>query len=366
MLVLPKISLHVTNTSRDNNSTRSHLTLQIFQKTTATLSMDFFEDLWHRPRASQPIMAIMRYVVGHYDGSADRSVRTWVLACADGKLYLAMKMGTIDDRRLTITDSATWLDRREGVPPVRFLPSALWPRARRSWTRYLPSGGDRSSQVYKKHKDPLMMVLESPHAYRNITDDDIHKLISFREIESSEYLLRHPHPNIAEYKGVECRSELVTIRPDGSSIRARFDTERALSLVFKKYSSNLEDWVDDGKPVSVTKCLTHIVRGIEYLHSLGLVHCDIKPDNIFVDNSNRGHISYVVGDFDSVAPEGSRYDLKAGDRRFSKHKEFHRDLVEKDDDWYAFEKTKKWLLRRLGRRERDYEHIGGPGRVRRF
>lgn len=308
-------------------------------------------------------MDVMDHIIDY--SKSDRTYRTWVLACADAKLYIAMKKTKIEPARLLTTDPTTWLDPRQCLAPARFRPSALWPRARSSYHRYASIGVDNSSSVYKKYKEPLSVVTESDHAYPNITDSEMFKLISEREIETCERLRRYPHPNIAKYKGVECRSEMVCRRPYGVEIRAKFDTERVTKIVFKRYSSSLHDWVLKGKPVSLTDCLTSIVSGIKHMHSLGLVHCDIKPDNIFVDRVDSRHTYYVVGDFDSTAQKGSVYELKGGTSGWGKDKEFDRDWVEEDDDWYAFEITKAWLIRQLGRRARDYNHIGGPGRLRR-
>jgi serine/threonine protein kinase len=273
-----------------------------------------------------------------------------------------MIKGKIDARRLLNSDPTIWED--VCIGPVQFRPSSLWPRAHSSYHRYSSNGGDDSS-VYKKFKDPLLLATESEDAHEHFTDDDMYKKISQREIEMCERLRQHPHPNIAKYKGVECRTKMVCRRSNGVELFRKFDSERVVKIVFKRYSSSLHDWVLAGKPISLTECLTSIAHGIRHMHSLGLVHCDIKPDNIFVDSGSSRHISYVVGDFDSTALEGSVYELKGGTSGWTKDKEFDEDPVEEDDDWYAFDITKKWLISRYNRRERDYDHIGGPGRVRR-
>lgn len=41
------------------------------------------------------------------------------------------------------------------------------------------------------------------------------------------------------------------------------------------------------------KCLTDILRGIEYLHESGYYHCDIKPNNILVGDSGE----YIISDY---------------------------------------------------------------------
>ena len=41
------------------------------------------------------------------------------------------------------------------------------------------------------------------------------------------------------------------------------------------------------------RCLMDILRGLEYLHENGYYHCDIKPENILIDNSG----NYLLSDY---------------------------------------------------------------------
>jgi serine/threonine protein kinase len=89
-----------------------------------------------------------------------------------------------------------------------------------------------------------------------------------------ETLKQHPHPNIVKYYGC-----LVT-------------NDRITGHCFEKYGQSLMSRVNPGcsgkRLFSATKrplknmslCLEGIKRGIEHLHSLGLVHNDINPANI--------------------------------------------------------------------------------------
>lgn len=317
----------------------------------------------HRSHRSEPVaLDVMRILVDKSD--TGRSHRTWVLALQNDTLYIAMIKGKIDPSRLFNSDPTVWKDVR--IRPHRFSPSSLWPSAHSSYLKYSPSRGDDSS-VYKKFKDPLHLCTQSDKAYRNLTEDDFHKQVSQREIEMCERLHRYPHPNIAKYKGVECAKEIAVRRSKDLELLKRFDKERVIKIIFKKYTSNLWDWVLDGKSIpSLTDCLTSIANGIKHMHSLSLVHCDIKPDNIFVEYVSSSQVRYVVGDFDSTARKGTEYELKGGTVDWGKDKGFDGAIVEENDDWYSFDLLKAWLVRRLGRRERDYSHIGGPGRVRKF
>jgi serine/threonine protein kinase len=55
-------------------------------------------------------------------------------------------------------------------------------------------------------------------------------------------------------------------------------------------------------PMGAARFVAQMKSAIEKLHALGFVHCDIKPDNIFIDNNG----NYVLGDLDSATAIGSK------------------------------------------------------------
>ncbi|AEO60605.1 hypothetical protein MYCTH_2309967 [Thermothelomyces thermophilus ATCC 42464] len=100
-----------------------------------------------------------------------------------------------------------------------------------------------------------------------------------REVETCEIIRKHPHPNIAFYYG------------------AQETRGRVSGLCFKRYVSTLLDKVNpqhlnkstfllSGRPLVEHRMkaqLSRILDGIRHLHSLGLVHNDITPDNIMLE-----------------------------------------------------------------------------------
>lgn len=66
----------------------------------------------------------------------------------------------------------------------------------------------------------------------------------------------------------------------------------------------LRQWMDariEQTPTHfVTAILTQILSGLEYIHSCGIVHHDIKPSNIFISTS--GNLQIQLGDFGLACP----------------------------------------------------------------
>jgi len=80
------------------------------------------------------------------------------------------------------------------------------------------------------------------------------------------------------------------------------DPVYAISIAMKKYEFDLMTLIDDPSTPFTDRSLDYIIRqiinvltGINELHKVGIAHCDIKPENIFVSDD----MSWYVGDFDS-------------------------------------------------------------------
>ena len=118
-----------------------------------------------------------------------------------------------------------------------------------------------------------------------------------KDIEACEILRRNPHPNIARYHGCQVDED-----------------QRVIGLFFKKYQKTLMERLNPGYlnkqdflstrpdlPKEITdRYLKGIESGIRHLHSLGLVHSDINPNNIMFEGSDVP----VIIDFDSCRQSG--------------------------------------------------------------
>ena len=67
---------------------------------------------------------------------------------------------------------------------------------------------------------------------------------------------------------------------------------------------NLLQWATDMAPPTevARRCLHQVAIGLHHLHQLQIVHCDIKPENIFIDADGRPRI----GDFDVSVDNSTR------------------------------------------------------------
>jgi serine/threonine protein kinase len=197
---------------------------------------------------------------------------------------------------------------------------------------------------YEKKIDLLREALSLLCGFPDVRDTTL------REIHVCEVLRQSRHPNVCFYHGVRVDCGLVT------------------GLMFDRYDMTLREFLYKGYPIDVSRCVQHIRNGIQVFHNQGLVHYDIKPENIFVDVKN---LRFVLGDFDSVHREGVRLTLKVGTPGWVPEDEDTADIARYEIDWYSLAMIQVWLEKKvtIGRDVRDqYEerfcttHILGNAR----
>ena len=89
--------------------------------------------------------------------------------------------------------------------------------------------------------------------------------------------------------------------------------ENRLYIQTELCSSTLEAEMGRG-PISVErryKLLRELLLALEFIHRNGMVHLDIKPENIFIKNDQ-----YKLGDFGLVSLTKSNNDVEEGDSRY--------------------------------------------------
>lgn len=101
------------------------------------------------------------------------------------------------------------------------------------------------------------------------------------------------------------------LKPKGTSSRpSRSSTQRTkrdqnsttLFIVMQLYTTTLAQWLDNRSPDMVdTRQNIHIFhqicRGLEYIHSKGVIHRDLKPGNIFINDVGSADMVVCLGDF---------------------------------------------------------------------
>jgi serine/threonine protein kinase len=131
------------------------------------------------------------------------------------------------------------------------------------------------------------------------------------EIATCETLKMNPHPNISRYHG--CVVEDGWIK----------------GLSFDRYAMTLAERVQDERPLDIDACLRGIQAGVDHLHSLGLIHNDLHPDNIMMN----GDDTVVIIDFDSSRPKGMGLEgAKGGTVDWT---DVHAVRAERENDMYS-------------------------------
>ncbi|KAF1851060.1 uncharacterized protein K460DRAFT_423608 [Cucurbitaria berberidis CBS 394.84] len=269
---------------------------------------------------------------------------TWVLAHQDSKLHIAIKKGGVPASAVDRLDPSTWTDTKICKSPEVVDPTNFYPEFKPEYTRFRYRKDETADDVFKKYQSFLSVGPRSGFsAYRS----DRVARITAREVQTCERLRAHPHANVAEYRGVQTGRKLM-YEYCGAPVEIPMASERVVNLVFKRYDCNLYEAVSRRQNLDVQCCLESIVAGIQHLHSLGIVHGDIKHQNIFVqyadEKSNLQPKRFVVGDFDSAHVKGSVIGLKLGTKVWTRPKVPGKDVAEEEDDWYAFQKLKEWLV----------------------
>lgn len=125
-----------------------------------------------------------------------------------------------------------------------------------------------------------------------------------REVAILEILKRNPHPNIAKYVGCRvCNGRIVGICfvRYCDTLQKRVNPGNHGKTAFK--------YVDSKYPLKDReKFLSGAESGIRHLHSLGLIHNDVKPCNIMIDDEDNP----IIIDFDNCCLDGEELGTMGG------------------------------------------------------
>lgn len=166
-----------------------------------------------------------------------------------------------------------------------------------------------------------------------------HCLATTQEVLRCELISKTPHPNLAKYLGVETRMI--------------GDKESVVRIAYQRYSMDLDEFASIKRFIKkhhVDFLVAGIKEGMRHLHQLGVVHCDLRPMNVFVtigdECDEQGHVvlkEVVIGDFDASVEVGEKVSLKrASDKWWPKEMKWGDRAAEWIDEW-CLKEIEKWL-----------------------
>lgn len=79
-------------------------------------------------------------------------------------------------------------------------------------------------------------------------------------------------------------------------------TRDSVNFHMKYYSTSLRSWcgVPENTDETVRQLAGGVALGLAYIHARGVIHCDLKPDNIHVELLEDGTLRPVIADFGSA------------------------------------------------------------------
>ncbi|KAI1313957.1 kinase-like domain-containing protein [Xylaria venustula] len=186
----------------------------------------------------------------------------------------------------------------------------IWPPFAASFTQ---APAPLSDNIHYVKTPSLLLYGDAEEASRDIGAQILN------EIVACEVLMKYPHPNVATYFGC--------IAKDG----------RVGGLCFTKYPRTLSERMRMPMPFDVQRCQQGIREAVEHMHQHGLIHNDLNPTNIMIDDNDNP----VIIDFDSCKPEGAELGLKAGTHGWTKDDSKY---AVRENDLYALEKIDEFLM----------------------
>jgi serine/threonine protein kinase len=206
----------------------------------------------------------------------EESIFTIVIFSENDQTYIARFNG----RCAAQTD----ITREELEDVVKLDKTAFQPQYLNTFTRAEPI-----SVLYVKRPNLL--------SYRPINDMNQKRIAQevLREVQVCEQFRLHPHPNIAEYIGCEVtdgRISRICLEQYTQSLQQRLNPGHLNKREFARSSRLDAAWC--------SSILEGVKKGLDHIHALGIIHNDITPSNIMLDE----HDTPIIIDFGSCRDMG--------------------------------------------------------------
>jgi serine/threonine protein kinase len=203
------------------------------------------------------------------------------------------------------------------------------------YPRYEPSSMTIAKRGGLEFVKKLDLLVLGPRLF----DSSSVAMVTSREIQIGEMLLKHPHPNLCVYRGVIVNSDNLVS-----------------GLVFNRHDWTLADLVNNRQSFDGKACIHAVEKGLKHLHSLGYIHYDLKPENIFYNVNDK---QFVLGDFDASQRIGAKLDLKHGAEGWRPAITVRDDIADPRCDWYGVKVLKFWLKKKGNGKAKKGEKLEG-------
>lgn len=283
----------------------------------------------------------------------------------EGRVYYGDVLRGTTLYRHVIHQSKAFLESKvrhlEWYAPIEVDADSFWPQYKPGAMK-LFEGDINDELVYPKKQIMLKYLL-----FNRKGDAKTHRMLVEQEIRRNEEIERWgTDPSLAKYLGVYVD---------------KFNLVKA--VLYKRYSIDLWDFTH--YPTSTRRLMRHHVpvimtaveRAVRHLHNLGIVHCDIRPVNIFLvisrgnknDNSkgkgkkqeNRVKIAFdeiVLGDFDAAVQIADIDYMKTHGEGWWPEGYDRKTPATYEIDVYALEQLEKWLIREAsGTSKGDFQDL---------
>ncbi|KAF2253441.1 hypothetical protein BU26DRAFT_515796 [Trematosphaeria pertusa] len=153
--------------------------------------------------------------------------------------------------------------------------------------------------------------------YDRVQDSDYLSELLYREACIMEAVAKHPHPNIVGYHGVRVRRGRIT------------------GIILDRHKDTLLNRIREGRAINKGAFTQALASAVAYLHSIGLAHNDINPENVMVNEQDMP----ILIDFGSCQPPRKRL-LTSGTVGWTWDTFLHSD---QRNDLFALGKIACWL-----------------------
>ncbi|KAJ5935308.1 hypothetical protein N7466_004855 [Penicillium verhagenii] len=174
----------------------------------------------------------------------------------------------------------------EGLMNVKQIPASAYQPNFSAGLTAAPEMLSNGCYVKKPRLISYDLISEGPRP-NSIAEDVI------REARVYELLMMSPHPNIATYLGCQVSGGMITglcLEKYPRTLMKEVNPGALMKRAFRNTREVRKDY---------SRVLKDIDSGLRYLHSLGLVHNDINPSNIMIDDDRA-----IIIDFGSCRKIG--------------------------------------------------------------